>query len=85
MLEKIIQEFDPKQRISRDVVASYDSAMEEASVDVELAALGELISPEQFLKRMELEQRLDAKIDRAVKRLLQLKTMKSIVGLVPRS
>jgi hypothetical protein len=34
---------------------------------------------------MELEQRLDAKIDRAIKRLLQLKAMKSIVGLGPQS
>jgi hypothetical protein len=59
--------------------------MEEASVDVELAALGVSISPEQYLKRMELEQRLDAKIDRAIKRLLQLKAMKSIVGLGPQS
>jgi hypothetical protein len=62
-----------------------DKEREEALVDVELAVSGEWISPEQFLKRMELEQRLDAKIDRAIKRLLQLKAMKSMVGLGPQS
>jgi hypothetical protein len=62
-----------------------DKEREEALVDVELAALGESISPEQFVKQMDLEQRLDAKIDRAIKRLLQLKAMKSIVGLGPPS
>jgi hypothetical protein len=84
MLEKVFQELDIKRRrTSKAANMAFDSQMDEAWVDVELAVLGEAISPEQYVKRLELEQRLDAKIDRAVKRLLQLKAMKSVVGIAP--
>jgi hypothetical protein len=58
-----------------------DREVQEVIVDLELAQLGEVISPEYFGKLLELEQRLDAAIDRAVRRLLQLKAMKPVVGL----
>jgi hypothetical protein len=61
------------------------SDREEALVDMELAALGECISPEQFLKRMELQQQLDAKIDSAVRRLLQSQSNEVSRGAIANS
>jgi hypothetical protein len=58
-----------------------DDEIHEALVDLELAKLGDVVSPKSFLKLMEVEQRLDAAMDRAVRRLLQLKAMKPMVGL----
>jgi hypothetical protein len=71
--------------VSPDSVRSDKKEAPVNVVDRQLVALREWITPEQFLKRMEMEQRLDAKIDRAVKRLLQVKAMKSVVGLGPQS
>jgi hypothetical protein len=58
-----------------------DWEAKEVLIDLELAKLGEEISAENSIKLLELEQRLDAAMDRAVRRLLQLKAMKPVVGL----
>ncbi len=50
-----------------------DVAVEEANIH--LALLGDLVTTDQLLKELELAERLDAKIDRVLKRLMQLKTM----------
>ena len=46
---------------------------------MELAKLGEQMTPETLLEEIELGDRLDARIDRLVKRLLHLKTAKQMI------
>jgi hypothetical protein len=50
----------------------------------ELAEL-EQITPESLIREIELESRLDARIDRLFKRLFQLKAVKEMMGLAPLS
>lgn len=51
----------------------------------QLAKLGEQITPEKLIEEIELADRLDARIDRLLKRLFQLKTAKQMFGLGARS
>jgi hypothetical protein len=48
---------------------------------LQLAKLGEQITPEKLIEEIELAGRLDARIDRLLKRLFQLKAAKQMVGL----
>ncbi len=56
----------------------------EESVNWALAALRELITPEALMKELELEARLEARIDRLLKRLFYLKAAKQMLGLPSR-
>jgi hypothetical protein len=46
-----------------------------------LAQLGTLVTHETLIQEIELEARLDIRIDRLLKRLLDLKAAKPMVGL----
>jgi hypothetical protein len=55
------------------------------TVDLELAQLCEQITPETLIEEIELHGRLDARVDRLLKRLFQLKAAKQMIGLGSRS
>jgi hypothetical protein len=63
------------------VLAQHSGEVEAVMVEVELAEAAKWLSPPRFLQQMEVERQLDCAIDRAVKRLLQLKSMKPMFGL----
>jgi hypothetical protein len=54
---------------------------EEGIVGLQLAALGEQITTEALINEIELNDRLDARIDRLMKRLFQVKAAKRMIGL----
>ena len=58
---------------------------EEGIVGLLLAALGEQITVETLINEIELNDRLDARIDRLLKRLFQVKAAKQMIGLASRS
>ena len=58
---------------------------EEGIVGLLLAALGEQITVEALINEIELNDRLDARIDRLLKRLFQVKAAKQMIGLASRS
>jgi hypothetical protein len=47
----------------------------------QLATIAEFVTPERFTRDVEMEARLDAQIDRQLKRLMFLKGMKEVAGL----
>jgi hypothetical protein len=47
----------------------------------ELAAIAEFVTPERYIKDLEIEARIDAQIDRQLKRLFSLKGMKEMARL----
>jgi hypothetical protein len=47
----------------------------------DLAHMAEFITPERYIKDLELEARIDSQIDRQLKRLWLLKSMKEVAGL----
>jgi hypothetical protein len=53
--------------------------------NLQLGKLGEQITPEKLIEEIELASRLDARIDRLLKRLFQLKAAKQMLGLGSRS
>jgi hypothetical protein len=61
------------------------AGMREILVDLELAQLCDQITPETLIEEIELANRLDARIDRLLKRLWQLKAAKQMLGLGSRS
>jgi hypothetical protein len=63
--------------------ADLEKANRETEIEFQLALLGDDITPESCLRAVEVIDRLDALIDRAVKRLCQLKAMKETLGLRP--
>jgi hypothetical protein len=73
----------PKQE---EVVVKEDEhrLQQDALAAQELAEL-EQITPESLIREIELESRLDARIDRLFKRLFQLKAVKQMMGLAPLS
>ena len=52
---------------------------EEDKVLYALAKMGDAATPEHLVKLLELEERLDATLDRNLKRLMQFKSMKAVV------
>jgi hypothetical protein len=64
--------------LAKELSASRDQGQQ-------LAKLGEQITPEKLMEEIELADRLDARIDRLLKRLFQLKTAKQMLGLGSRS
>jgi hypothetical protein len=54
---------------------------QEDTLEQHLMKLGEQITPEKLIEEIELAVRLDARIDRLLKRLFQLKAAKQMVGL----
>src|SRR5438876_907290 len=50
-------------------------------LELELANLGEQITVERLDQEIELNSRLDARIDRLLKRLFQVKAAKQMIGL----
>jgi antitoxin component of MazEF toxin-antitoxin module len=61
------------------------AGVREISVDLELAQLCDQITPETLIEELELASRLDARIDRLLKWLFQLKAAKQMLGLESRS
>jgi hypothetical protein len=59
--------------------------LKEGNIELKLASLGEQVTAETLNEEIELEGRLDARIDRLVKRLFQLKAGKQMLGLGSRS
>jgi hypothetical protein len=60
--------------------------MQQEGIDgLRLAALGEQITMEALINEIELNGRLDARIDRLMKRLFQVKAAKQMIGLGSRS
>jgi hypothetical protein len=57
----------------------------EGSIELELASLGDRITIEGLTKEIELDARLEARIDRLLKRLYQLKAAKQMLGLGSRT
>jgi hypothetical protein len=57
--------------------------LRDEEIDLRLAQLGEEITPDKLFRELEVVDRLDAMIGHAVKRLMQLKAMKQMVGLGP--
>jgi hypothetical protein len=66
---------------ARGVAVDFEKCVEEGEIDLHLALLGEEITPDRLVRELEVLARLDAMIDRQVKRLMQLKAMKPMVGL----
>src|SRR5262249_10051150 len=64
-----------------DAVA--DELTREMHADVLLAQLGDMVTTDSLIKDLDLRARLDARIDRVIKRIMQLKAMKPMVGLGP--
>jgi hypothetical protein len=62
-----------------------DDPVKEETLEQQLAKLGTQITPEKLIEEIELADRLDARIDRLLKRLFQLKTAKQMFGLGARS
>jgi hypothetical protein len=62
-----------------------DDPVKEETLEQQLAKLGTQITPEKLIEEIELADRLDARIDRLLKRLFQLKTAKQMLGLGSRS
>ena len=58
---------------------------DEGIVGLLLSALGEQITVEALINEIELNDRLDARIDRLLKRLFQVKAAKQMIGLASRS
>src|SRR6266487_1500871 len=54
---------------------------QEDTLEQHLAKLGEQITPEKLIEEIELAGRLDARIDRLLKRLFQPKAAKQMLGL----
>ncbi len=52
---------------------------EEDKVLYALAKMGDTATPEHLVKLLELEERLDATLERSIKRLMQFKSMKVVV------
>jgi hypothetical protein len=59
--------------------------LREGDVGLLLASLGEQITAETLIEEIELNDRLDARIDRLLKRLFQFKAAKQMIGLGSRS
>jgi hypothetical protein len=59
--------------------------LQEGVAGLELAALAQQITTEALISEIELESRLDARIDRLMKRLFQVKAAKQMIGLASRS
>jgi hypothetical protein len=55
--------------------------MKEGASLKELAGIAEFVTPERYIKELEIEARIDAQIDRQLKRLFFLKGMKDVSGL----
>jgi hypothetical protein len=55
--------------------------IDDFTFDFRLALQGDEITPEKLIRELEVDARLDAMIDRVLKRLMQLKAMKPMVGL----
>ena len=58
--------------------AAEDQARKELGDDYELVEIGEIASVDQLMKDLEVQDRLDAMIDKCLKRLLFLRGLKSI-------
>jgi hypothetical protein len=54
---------------------------QKSDLELELANLGEQITTESLIKEIDLEARLDARIDRLLKRLYQVKAAKPMLGV----
>jgi hypothetical protein len=86
------EEFDPhwvktKKYIKAFMIKNGNNELDdvrEAIVALQIASQ-EQITPESLIEEIELHDRLDARIDRLIKRIFQLKGMKQMVGLGPRS
>jgi hypothetical protein len=65
----------------KDKVIEAEKELEAQAADVHLAYMGDKVSVEELEKELELHARIDAQIDRLLKRLMQLKAMKPLVGL----
>jgi hypothetical protein len=58
-----------------------DALPREGMADLALALIADELTPDNLIKQMELLARLDAMIDRAVRRLMYLKATKQMAGL----
>jgi hypothetical protein len=63
------------------VEVDVEKCVEESATDLDLALRGEEITPDKLVRELDVLARLDAMIDRHIKRLMQLKAMKPMVGL----
>jgi len=73
-----------EESVSEKETGEEDSTKEE-TVEQQLAKLAPQITPEKLIQEIELAGRLDARIDRLLKRIFQLKTAKQMLGLGSRS
>jgi hypothetical protein len=85
------KEFDPQWLETKKLIKAFaiknvknKSDVREAGIALRLT-IEEQITPESLIEELELYDRLDARIDRLIKRIFQLKGMKQVVGLGPRS
>jgi hypothetical protein len=73
-----------KQSLAAEERREHDLTQEDTP-EQQLAKLGEQITPAKLIEEIELAGRLDARIDRLLKRLFQLKGAKQMLGLGSRS
>jgi hypothetical protein len=83
-------QFPSNSEWARAVLKEIESLLEPLESDPESAALkalyhsSEVLSGDLFKQELALDERLDAMIDRAVKRLIQTKAMKEMLGRQPK-
>jgi hypothetical protein len=68
---------DPAE-VARGEEAATDQARSELGDMYELAEIGEIATIDQLMKELAVEERLDAMIDKCLKRLLFVRGLKSI-------
>ena len=77
-----IQEFNTQaEKLVKADGIDPEEILREGIIDLQLGMLSDLVTRDSLKNELELLGRLDSRIDRLMKKLMQLKAMKSMVGL----
>jgi len=76
---------DAKQVAKERNYLSLTDLLKIAEDDVQLAMCGDILTEEHLEKELAILEKLDARISRATKTLVQIKTMKEIIGTDPKT